>query len=183
MKTALLCAVVALLQVQSLVANSPRSCPILAGLPGRDGMPGPQGPPGTCACSELSKIVDSNTALRNTLQESLQNLTNSLVEVLGRIQQEIATTSSGQPCSLGLSSNHSTTSCWEILQCNPSTQFGYYWLNSNTTESLKVYCAMDTPYRNITGGWMKLVYFNMTEPGASYPISLRQIDTPAKLCG
>ena len=82
-----------------------------------------------------------------------------------------------------MSSNHSTTSCREILQCNPSTQSGYYWLNSNTTESRKVYCAMDTPYCNIIGGWMKLVYFNMTEPGASCPISLRQIDTPAKLCG
>ena len=83
MKVALLCTLVALLQAQSLVANSPSSCPVFPGLPGRDGMPGPQGPPGTCACSELSKIVDSNTVLKNTLQESLQNLTNSLVEALG----------------------------------------------------------------------------------------------------
>ena len=183
MKTTLLCALVALLQVQSPVANSPSSCPVFPGLPGRDGMPGPQGPPGICACSELSKIVDSNTALKNTLEESLQNLTNSLVEALGRIQQEIATTNSGQPCSLGLSSSHPTTSSREILQCNPSAQSGYYWLNSNTTESREVYCAMDTTYCNITGGWMRLAYFNMTEPGASCPTSLRQIDTPAKLCG
>ena len=39
MKTALLCTLVALLQVQSLVANSPGSCPVFPGLPGRDGMP------------------------------------------------------------------------------------------------------------------------------------------------
>ena len=42
---------------------------------------------------------------------------------------------------------------------------------------------MDTTYCNITGGWMRLGYFNMTEPGASCPTSLRQINTPAKLCG
>ena len=30
---------------------------------------------------------------------------------------------------------------------------------------------------------MRLAYFNITEPGASYPSSLRQINTPAKLCG
>ena len=30
---------------------------------------------------------------------------------------------------------------------------------------------------------MRLVYFNMSEPGASCPTSLRQINTPAKLCG
>ena len=30
---------------------------------------------------------------------------------------------------------------------------------------------------------MRLAYFNMTEPGVSCPTSLRQIETPAKLCG
>ena len=30
---------------------------------------------------------------------------------------------------------------------------------------------------------MRLAYFNMTEPGVSCPSSLRQINTPAKLCG
>ena len=32
-------------------------------------------------------------------------------------------------------------------------------------------------------GWMRLAHLNMTEPGASCPTSLRQINTPAKLCG
>ena len=39
MKTTLLCTLVVLLQVHSLVANSPGSCPVFPGLPGRDGMP------------------------------------------------------------------------------------------------------------------------------------------------
>ena len=30
---------------------------------------------------------------------------------------------------------------------------------------------------------MRVAYLNMTEPGASCPTSLRQINTPAKLCG
>ena len=30
---------------------------------------------------------------------------------------------------------------------------------------------------------MRLAYFNMSEPGASCPTSLRQINTPTKLCG
>ena len=42
---------------------------------------------------------------------------------------------------------------------------------------------MDTTYCNITGGWMRLAYFNMSEPGASCPTSLLQINKPAKLCG
>ena len=85
--------------------------------------------------------------------------------------------------SLGLSSYKPAKSCREILQCNPSAPSGYYWLKSTSTECQQVYCAMDTPYCNITGGWMRLAYFNITEPGVSCPSSLRQINTPAKLCG
>ena len=186
MTTALLCTLVALLQVELLVATSHSACPVFPGLPGRDGMPGPQGPPGTCACSELSNIVNSNTDLRNSLQESLQNLTNGMIEALGRIQQEVAQISAEEPLcprSLGLSSYKPAKSCREILQCNPSAQSGYYWLKSITTESQEVYCAMDTTYCNITGGWIRLGYFNMSEPGISCPASLRQINTPTKLCG
>ena len=185
MNTVLLC-IVTLLQVKSLVAASDSSCPVFPGLPGRDGMPGAQGPPGTCACSELSNIVNSNTDLRNSLQESLQNLTNGMIEALGRIQQEVAQISAEEPLcprSLGLSSYKPAKSCREIIQCNPSAQSGYYWLKSTTTESREVYCAMDTTYCNITGGWMRLAYFNMSEPGASCPTSLLQINKPAKLCG
>ena len=185
MNTVLLC-IVTLLQVKSLVAASDSSCPVFPGLPGRDGMPGPQGPPGTCACSELSNIVNSNTDLRNSLQESLQNLTNGMIEALSRIQQEIAQISTDEPLcprSLGLSSYKPAKSCREIIQCNPSAQSGYYWLKSTTTESQEVYCVMNATYCNITGGWMRLAYFNMSEPGASCPTSLRQVNTPTKLCG
>ena len=179
MKTALLCTLVALLQVESLVAAAGSSCPVLPGLPGRDGMPGPQGPPGTCACSELSNIATS-------LQKTMQKQTDGVIEALGKIQQEVAHISAEDlPCprSLGLSSYKPAKSCREILQCNPSAQSGYYWLKSTTTETREVYCAMDTTYCNITGGWMRLAHFNMSEPGASCPTSLRQINTPAKLCG
>ena len=87
------------------------------------------------------------------------------------------------PPSLGLSSYKPAKSCREILQCNPSARSGYYWLKSTSTVSQEVYCAMDTTYCGITGGWMRLAYFNMTEPGANCPTSLRQINKPAKLCG
>ena len=183
MKTALLCTLVVLLQVESLVAAAYSSCSIFSGLPGRDGMPGPQGPPGTCACSEFSTIAASNTDLRNSLKESLQNLTDGMIEALREIKQEIAQRNTEEctiPCTL---SCKPANSCREILQCNPSAQSGYYWLKSTTTETREVYCAMDTTYCNITGEWMRLAYLNMNEPGASCPTSLRQINTPAKLCG
>ena len=82
----------ALLQVESLVAAFPSSCPVFPGLPGRDGMPGPQGPPGTCACSDLSntELVKGVKAISTSLDGHLQKLDNGLMKALGRIQQEVA---------------------------------------------------------------------------------------------
>ena len=145
MTIVLLCTLVALFQVESLVAASDSSCP---DLPGRDGVLGQQGSPGTCSCSAQISAEEP---------------------ICSR--------------SLGLSSYKPAKSCTEILQCNPSAPSGYYWLKSTSTECRQVYCAMNTPYCNITGGWMRLAYFNITEPGVSCPSSLRQINTPAKLCG
>ena len=175
MKTTLLCTLVALLQVESLVAAADSSCPVFPGFPGRDGMPGPQGPPGTCACSELSTIAASNTDLRNILKESLQNLTDGIIEALREIKQEIAQQNTEEY-------NHAHAlpgvilianqphSCKEIFQCNPSAQSGYYWLKSTTTETQGGLLCLWTPrYCNIRGGWMRLVYLNMSEPGASCP--------------
>ena len=87
------------------------------------------------------------------------------------------------PRSLGLSSYKPAKSCREIFRCNPSSPSGYYWLKSASMECREVYCDMDTTRCNIRGGWMRMAYLNMTEPGASCPTSLRQINTPAKLCG
>ena len=168
---------------------------------------GPPGPPGTCSYTEVSlvkgvrdistslkesvknlteELRESTNDLRETLHGGLQKLNDGLMDALGKIQQGVVRVDTGEPScprSLGLSSYKPAMSCREILRCNPSSPSGYYWLKSATTECREVYCDMDTTHCNITGGWMRLAYLNMTEPGASCPTSLRQINTPAKLCG
>ena len=168
---------------------------------------GPPGPPGTCSYTEVSlvkgvkdisttlkeTVKNSTTELKDTyidlkdiLQEGLQELNKGLKDALGNIQKEVAGLKTEEPpCprSLGLTSYKPAKSCREIHNCNPSSPSGYYWLKSDTTECREVYCDMETTHCNIKGGWMRVVYFNMSEPGASCPTSLRQINTPAKLCG
>ena len=168
---------------------------------------GPPGPPGTCSYTEVSlvkgvkdisttlketvknltkELKDTYIDLRDTLQEGLQELNNGLKDVLGNIQKEVAGLKTEEPpCprSLGLTSYKPAKSCREIFHCDPSSSSGYYWLKSDTTECREVFCDMETTHCNIKGGWMRVVYFNMSEPGASCPTSLRQINTPAKLCG
>ena len=65
-----------------------------------------------------------------------------------------------------------TTSCKELYQCNPATPSGYY--NIRTPQGVeRVYCEMDTTNcGNITGGWTRVAFFDMTDPGNSCPPEL-----------
>ena len=64
------------------------------------------------------------------------------------------------------------TSCKELYQCNPATPSGYY--NITTPQGVeRVYCEMDTTNcGNITGGWTRIAFINMTDPGNSCPPEL-----------
>ena len=62
----------------------------------------------------------------------------------------------------GTTVDNPATSCKEIYHCNPTAPSGYYWI-STTTGTLQVYCQMDTnSCGNITGGWMRAAYIDMT---------------------
>ena len=67
------------------------------------------------------------------------------------------------------------------MDCNPLAPSGMYWLQAPNIIQ-KVFCDLKTKHCG-TAGWTRVAYLNMTEPGASCPTSLRQISTPAKLCG
>ena len=64
------------------------------------------------------------------------------------------------------------TSCKELYQCNPALPSGYY----NITTSLgaeRVYCVMNTTNcGNITGGWMRAAYIDMTNENNTCPQGL-----------
>ena len=64
------------------------------------------------------------------------------------------------------------TSCKELYQCNPATPSGYY--NIRTPQGVeRVYCEMNTlNCGNITGGWTRVAFINMTDPGNSCPPEL-----------
>ena len=64
------------------------------------------------------------------------------------------------------------TSCKELYQCNPALPSGYY--NIWTPQGVeRVYCVMNTANcGNITGGWMRAAYINMTDAANSCPVEL-----------
>ena len=62
-------------------------------------------------------------------------------------------------------------SCQEILEANPKAVSGDYTIFYPNGTGYTVYCKMDTTDCG-EGGWTRIAYINMTEPGATCPDGL-----------
>ena len=114
------------------------------GLDGRNGLDGTPGPPGTVPDAVIEQLRED--ILRQLL-----------------ICTEISATSQTNPAS----------SCEEIYQCSPTAPSGYYWVRNATGGATQVFCEMNTNNcGNITGGWMRAAYINMTDAANSCPVGL-----------
>ena len=65
------------------------------------------------------------------------------------------------------------TSCAAILQFDPSSLSGHYWIRSSNGSAVRVYCDMTRSCGNITGGWMKAAELDMRESSSQCPSALR----------
>ena len=121
------------------------------GLPGRDGSDGATGSPGAQGPPGLPGTL--NDTEQQQLKEAILNELRDVANVL--IQCQFV-----------------ATSCKELYQCNPATPSGYY--NITTPQGVeRVYCEMNTlNCGNITGGWTRAAFINMTDPGNSCPPEL-----------
>ena len=124
------------------------------GLDGRNGSDGSPGPPGTVPDAVIEQ-------LRKDILEEVLNLL---------------------PCK-GFFRNNPATSCKEIHGCNPTAPSGYYWVNT-TTGPLQLYCQMDTNNcGNITGGWMRAAYIDMTDVNNTCPQGLTYtVQSSIRMC-
>ena len=78
---------------------------------------------------------------------------------------------------------HFATSCRELYQCNPALPSGYY--NITTPQGAeRVYCDMNTTNcGNITGGWMRAAYIDMTNENNTCPQGLTYTDVSStRMC-
>ena len=75
------------------------------------------------------------------------------------------------------------TSCKELYQCNPALPSGYY--NITTPQGVeKVYCVVNTTNcGNITGGWMRAAYIDMTNENNTCPQGLNYtVASSTRMC-
>ena len=115
------------------------------GLDGRNGSDGSPGPPGTVPDAVIQQLREG---------------------ILEEVRRELKLICPGDR------EMYPATSCKEIHDCNPTAPSGYYWVNT-TTGPLQVYCQMETNNcGNITGGWMRAAYIDMTNANNTCPQGL-----------
>ena len=148
------------------------------GLPGSVGQAGPQGPVGPVGPVGAPGLdgrngSDGSPGLPGTVPDAvIEQLRAGILEEVLKLL----------PCK-GFFINNPTTSCKEIHDCDPTAPSGYYWINT-TTGPLQVYCQMDT-YNcgDITAGWMRAAYIDMTNENNTCPQGLNYtVASSTRLC-
>ena len=128
----------------------------LPGLDGRNGSDGLPGPPGTVPDAVIKKLRE---------------------DILAQVRKELNLICPGD------SEMHPATSCKEIYECVSTAPSGYYWVNT-TTGPLQVYCQMENNNcGNITGGWMRAAYIDMTNVSNTCPHGLNYtVESSTRMC-
>ena len=126
------------------------------GLDGRNGSDGSPGPPGTVPDAVIEQLRE---------------------DILEEVRRELKLICPGDR------EMYPATSCKEIYQCNSTAPSGYYWVR-NATGQLQVFCDMDTTNcGNITGGWMRVAYIDMTNPANTCPENLTYtVQSSTRMC-
>jgi len=71
-------------------------------------------------------------------------------------------------------------SCSALPTSCPS---GYYWIRTSNGSAVQVYCDMDRVCGcNVTGGWTRIAYLNMTDPKQQCPQAWREVSSPKRTC-
>ena len=155
----------------------------LPGLSSTAGGPGPQGPPGPPGALNYTERQQLKEEILAMLREEMSTLSccnTSFFAISSTTSQaHIPTECVPQPTSTPQPTpspeplcEHAITSCKELYQCNPALPSGYY--NITTPQGAeRVYCDMNTSNcGNITGGWMRAAYIDMTNESNTCPQGL-----------
>ena len=97
-----------------------------------------------------------------------------LMETIELVKQRLGTPGCNPP---------KNRSCQEIARCFPSASSGYFNIRVPNGSLVQVYCDMEGTNCGGQGGWMRVAYFNMSQPGATCPETLLQaISNGLTLC-
>ena len=136
------------------------------GPPGAPGLQCPTGVQGPAGLQGEPGDTELTADGFRRVTETLQKYTSLLVQL---------------KCIIGLFPVTATPSCKEIFDCNPESPSGYYW--KNTTPPTLMHCDMpSTRCGNVTGGWRRVAWIDMTHSSGLCPSNLRTLTSPKRMC-
>ena len=117
-----------------------------------------------CDCDSASPLQKQLSGIAKAFSE-LQSINNSTAGVVYNILP-VANKMLNLQIASSIFNSVRLVSCKDIKAALPNSPTGYYHANSRIT-----YCNMDT-LCNVTGGWTRIGYLDMTQPTHSCPSSL-----------
>ena len=119
-----------------------------------------------------AKMVSS---LNQTKEEILSEVSSLLAPILSQTQCQITL---GSACNPAVSCQHIKNN---LGVSNPPS--GDYYIRNSTGSIVRVYCDMTRSCGGVSGGWMKVVSFDMDNPSHSCPSGLQLFTNIKRRCG
>jgi len=111
----------------------------------------------------------------NQQLDSVTTMTNSVTATLGRFS-EVSVMNRDLISQLGIPgrfSNFPVTSCAALTKLGVSPSSGYYWVESSTGQSVRVYCDMTLVCGGVGGGWMRVGKLDMRDVTSLCPTGFK----------
>ena len=117
--------------------------------------------------TQLQIIENNHNDIQSNISKSLDSKVNNIIQSL-----------------TGQYSNLPADSCSLVLQSNPSSPSGHYWIRSSNGSAVRVYCDMTRSCGNITGGWMRVASLNWSNESLPCPNGFKERnDSGIRTCG
>ena len=135
---------------------------------------------GSCTCSSV--MVMSKEEMKREISAQVSGTMDRFYTNVERLIQPII----GQLATLqqpGKTPSHPASSCSKILDVDPNSPSGLYWLKAGNGSAIRVFCDMTRTCGGVTGGWMKVAELDMTDTNNICPHGLRQtVHDTKRLC-
>ena len=118
-----------------------------------------------------------SSAIDAALDRAVANLSATVEQLISPLVSQLSLLR--QP---GKTPSHPATSCKEILDLNPTSPSGYYWISDSDDSAVCVYCDMTKMCGGVTGGWMEIAKISMSDTTNVCPEGLKTLSSPMRLC-
>ena len=150
--------------------SGPIGAPGAPGIDGRDGSPGRDGLPGTSGASGRDGRDGAVGPPGPSEGLDLEGI-RDIVKLVAQEECRRCTFPPVASCP-GWSANRPATYCGSILDCNPSSPSGYYWI-TNGTQPHVMYCYMEADKCGVRGV-MRVAHIDMRNTSVNCPVPLTQ---------